>query len=83
MIVRHLVMPNHLECCTKPILEILANKLDKDKILVNIMGQWRPEHEVARNPDRYPELARRVSRREMEDAFQYADELGLVFRPVS
>ena len=83
MIVRHLVMPNHLECCTKPILEILANKLDKDKILVNIMGQWRPEHEVARNPDRYPELIRRVSRREMEDAFQYADELGLVFRPVS
>ncbi|RLI30285.1 pyruvate formate lyase-activating protein [Candidatus Bathyarchaeota archaeon] len=83
MIVRHLVMPNHLDCCTKPVLEILAKKLDKDRILVNIMGQWRPEYYVARHPEKYPELMRRVSSKEMREAFDYADQLGLVYKPVS
>lgn len=29
MIIRHLVLPNHLECCTKPILEWIHDNLGK------------------------------------------------------
>ena len=83
MIVRHLVMPNHVDCCTKPILEILAKKLDKNRILVNIMGQYRPEHIVALHPEKFPEISRRVSREEMREAFEYAEDLGLIFEPIS
>jgi putative pyruvate formate lyase activating enzyme len=83
MIIRHLVMPNHIDCCTKPILEMIAERLDKDRILVNIMGQWRPEWEVARHPERFPEVNRRVRREEMEEAFKYAKELGILYEPVS
>jgi putative pyruvate formate lyase activating enzyme len=81
IIIRHLVLPNHLECCTYPILEWLARNL-KDK-LVNIMGQYRPEHIVARLPHTFPDIARRPYLSEMERAMSYAKSLGLVYEPVS
>ncbi len=82
MIIRHLVMPNHLECCTKPVLEWIASNL-KDKVLVNIMEQYRPEHLVARFPQRWPDIARRVTWEEVQEAREYASKLGLVWEPVS
>ena len=81
IIIRHLVLPNHLECCTYPVLEWLARNL-KDK-LVNIMGQYRPEHIVARLPHRFPDIARRPYLSEMEKAMSYAKSLGLIYEPVS
>ncbi len=47
VLVRHLVLPNHFECCTKPILRWLSENLPNARI--NIMDQYRPEwraHEV-------------------------------------
>ena len=82
MIIRHLVLPNHLECDTKPILKWIAENIG-DRVLVNIMGQYRPEYLVVANPEKYPEIARRPSREEMMEAYRYADELGIVYRPVS
>ena len=82
MIIRHLVLPNHLECDTKPILKWIAENIG-DKVLVNIMEQYRPEYLVVANPEKYPEIARRPSREEMMEAYRYADELGIVYRPVS
>ncbi|RLE51904.1 MAG: pyruvate formate lyase-activating protein [Candidatus Methanomethylicota archaeon] len=81
MIIRHLVMPNHVECCTKPILEWIAENLPR--AMVNIMGQYRPEYLVAWEPEKYPDIARRPSQEEMEASFKYADELGICYRPVS
>ena len=83
MIIRHLVMPNHVECCTKPVLDMIARELGPERVLVNIMGQYRPEHWVARWPEKWPDIARRPSAKEMREAFEYARELGLVFEPVS
>ncbi|OYT52493.1 hypothetical protein B6U66_01680 [Candidatus Bathyarchaeota archaeon ex4484_135] len=83
MIIRHLVMPNHVECCTKPVLDMIARELDKDRLLVNIMGQYRPEHLVARWPEKWPDIARRPNAQEMHEAFDYARELGILFEPVS
>jgi len=81
VIVRHLVLPGHLECCTKPVLKWLSRNCPR--ALVNIMDQYRPEHLVARFPERWPELARRPSREEVEEARRYADQLGICWRPVS
>jgi putative pyruvate formate lyase activating enzyme len=83
MIIRHLVLPNHLECCTKPILKWIADNLPIDRILVNIMDQYRPMHLVARSPHRWPDISRTLTFREIYEARSFADELGIVWRPVS
>jgi len=82
MIIRHLVLPNHLECDTKPILKWIAENIG-DRVLVNIMGQYRPEYLVQLNPEKYPDISRRPSMEEMLEAYAYADKLGIVYRPVS
>jgi putative pyruvate formate lyase activating enzyme len=80
MIVRHLVMPGHIDCCTKPILEWISKNIPR--ALVNIMGQYHPCYLVCSRKE-YAEVNRRPSRNEMEQAYDYADELGLLWRPVS
>ncbi|MEX2720907.1 MAG: pyruvate formate lyase-activating protein, partial [Candidatus Wukongarchaeota archaeon] len=70
----------HVECCTKPILEWVAENCPK--ALVNIMGQYRPEFIVARTKD-YPEIKRRPSSKEMRKAQKTADDLGILWEPVS
>lgn len=81
VIIRHLVLPNHLECCTFPILEWVAENMPN--CMVNIMGQYRPQHRVSRYPDQFPEITRGASREEMSAAFEKAEELGICWRPVS
>ncbi|MGA8858058.1 MAG: radical SAM protein [Candidatus Bathyarchaeia archaeon] len=81
MIVRHLVMPGHVECCTKPILDWIAENCPR--ALVNVMSQYRPEHLVLREPEKYREIARCPSTQEIREARAYADQLGLVWKPVS
>jgi len=49
VIVRHLVMPNHLECCTFPILEWLSENLGG--AVVNVMAQYRPMHRAMEHED--------------------------------
>ncbi|MHA1771480.1 MAG: radical SAM protein [Candidatus Thorarchaeota archaeon] len=81
VIIRHLVMPNHLECCTYPILDWVAKNMPN--CLVNIMGQYRPEHKVRRSPQKYPDIARFVRREEVQAARNYATDLGICWSPVS
>jgi putative pyruvate formate lyase activating enzyme len=83
MIIRHLVLPNHVECCSKPVIRWIAENLPKDKILVNIMDQYRPEHLVAKYPRRWRDIARRVYPEEVEEVRALASRLGLVYEPVS
>ncbi len=81
IIIRHLVMPNHLECCTKPILKWISENCPR--ALVNIMEQYRPEFLVARYPEKWKDIARRPTVAEMEEAYSYARKLGIVYEPVS
>lgn len=72
LIIRVLVLPEHLECCTKPILKWIAENLGT-WVRVNVMFQYRPEwkaHEI-------PELRRRLTRNEKERACELAQEAGL------
>lgn len=80
MIVRHLVMPGRVEADTQPILDWCANHLPL--AFVNIMGQYRPEHKVHKDP-RYLSIKRRVTGQEMEKSRTYATQLGIHWREVS
>ncbi len=71
LIVRHLLLPGHLECCTFPVLEWLAMELPQAP--VNIMDQYRPEH-MARSMHG---LGRGIRPEEHEAALRRARELGL------
>ncbi|NVM34638.1 MAG: radical SAM protein [Candidatus Lokiarchaeota archaeon] len=75
--IRHLVMPNHVECCTKPILDYVAKVLPK--AVMNIMGQFRPQWKASE----YPEINRRPTSQEMQEARDYADKLGILWKLVS
>jgi len=81
VIIRHLVMPGHLKCCTSPILEWVSENMPN--CMVNIMGQYRPEHRVLKDSERYSDIARGVSREEMQTAFDKAEQLGICWKPVS
>ncbi|ASJ12595.1 radical SAM protein [Thermococcus thioreducens] len=70
-LVRHLVMPDHLDCCTRPVLEWIAENLGKD-VRVNVMFQYRPEYRA----DEYPEISRGLSVEERQKAAQIVGELG-------
>jgi len=79
IIIRHLVMPGHFECCTKPILTWISKNIPL--VSVNIMAQYHPEYLV--DSSHYPEIDRCVTRHEMKMAFELADELGIEYRSVS
>jgi putative pyruvate formate lyase activating enzyme len=72
LIIRILVLPNHLECCTKPVLKWISTNLGAS-VRVNLMFQYRPEwraHEI-------PELRRRLNETERKRAVELAKEAGL------
>ena len=79
MIIRHLVLPNHIECCSYKVLEWIAHNLPKDRVLVNIMDQYRPEYKAYE----YREIARRPRIDELESVYSYADRLGILWRDIS
>ena len=70
-LIRHLVVPGHLECCTRPVLEWIAGNLGRD-VRINVMFQYRPEYLAGR----YSEINRRLKRDEMERAAEIVEGLG-------
>ncbi|MEW6295315.1 MAG: radical SAM protein [Candidatus Diapherotrites archaeon] len=74
MVVRHLMLPGHFECCTSPVLKFIAEKF-KDKAVVNIMDQFHPDYKSYE----FFELRRRITAEELSKALKLAEELGLEF----
>lgn len=72
LVIRHLVLPEHIECCTRPILEFIKTNFDKN-VIINIMKQYRPSFKA----DEYPEINREISYQDMGDALIIAEKLGL------
>lgn len=85
MVIRHLVMPGHVECCTKPVLEWIA--INTPNALLNVMDQFYPQY--ACDPlspqfeERYSQIARHPTDDEIRRAYRYAKDLGLCFEPLS
>ena len=75
IIIRHLVIPGHFDCCTKPILEWIGEFCPR--AIVNVMGQYRPEHLVASKSKDYRDIARCLTSEELEEAENYARGLHL------
>uniref|UniRef100_A0A7C3EX10 Radical SAM protein n=1 Tax=Candidatus Methanomethylicus mesodigestus TaxID=1867258 RepID=A0A7C3EX10_9CREN len=71
VIVRVLVLPGHLECCTEPVLEWIASQLGRGT-RVNLMFQFRPEWRAKEGG-----LGRRLSRDEERRAVRMAIDAGL------
>ena len=72
LIIRILVLPNHLECCTKSIINWVAENLGAET-RVNAMFQYRPEWKAYE----IPELRRRLTRDEKKRAIQLAKDANL------
>lgn len=77
IVIRHLILPEHVECCSFPILEWIAKNLGK-KCVVNIMDQYYPCYNVLRNEE-FAHLRRRISAEEFEAVVERAEELGIVY----
>jgi putative pyruvate formate lyase activating enzyme len=75
--IRHLVIPNHIECCSKPILNYIAKELPN--AVVNIMQQYRPQYKAFQ----YEEINRRPTSEEIRIVRNHADKLGIIWKPIS
>ncbi len=73
LIIRVLVLPEHLDCCVKPILNWIAEKLGVET-RVNLLFQYRPEWRAKE----IPELRRRLRKEEIEKTIQLSNEAGLI-----
>jgi len=75
LIVRHLLMPGHLDCCWRPVAEWLAAELPGVKVSLRA-GFWPAWH-----ADRHPELRRTVPTVEARRATEIAHGLRLNLIP--
>lgn len=73
IVLRHLVMPGHVDCCSRPVLEWIAGNLDTSKVLVNVMDQYRPEYKASGITG----LNRGISESEFLEVYTLARTLGL------
>ncbi|UCC96206.1 MAG: radical SAM protein [Candidatus Omnitrophota bacterium] len=71
LMIRHLVMPNGVSG-TKEVIEWIGANLPKDTYF-NLMSQYRPCHKAFD----YPEISRRITLREYEDAVRWTKKAGL------
>ncbi|MDH5448001.1 MAG: radical SAM protein [Candidatus Bathyarchaeota archaeon] len=73
LLIRVLVLPDHLDCCVTKILEWISKKLGPTT-RTNVMFQYKPEWRA----NEIPELRRRLTRAEREKAIQLAKNAGLL-----
>ena len=71
LLVRHLVLPNNLAGSEK-IFEFIASEISKNTFL-NIMDQYYPAWKAYQ----YPELSRKITEEEFQEAINLAKKLGL------
>jgi putative pyruvate formate lyase activating enzyme len=71
VILRHLVLPGHLRCCTEPIMKWVAKNIPD--VYFNLMFQYYPSYRASL----FPEIDRRLSSEEKRAAWEMANEYGL------
>jgi len=71
LLIRHLVMPEDVAGSRK-VLEFIAKNISKNTYM-SIMAQYHPAHLAFE----FPELSRRISKREYDAVLKMANELGL------
>lgn len=71
VMLRHLVLPGHLECCTRPVMEWVSRNMPG--VYFNLMFQYRPEYKAGL----FPTVDRRLTPEERSKAIAMAAEYGL------
>lgn len=71
LLVRHLVLPNNI-AGTEEVVKFIAEEISKNTY-INIMNQYRPCWQASE----YPELNRRITKKEFQDAINIAIKYGL------
>jgi len=71
LLVRHLVMPNNL-AGTQKVVQFLVEEISAETYF-NLMDQYRPAYKASQ----YPQLNRRVTQTEYQQALQFALQSGL------
>lgn len=71
VVVRHLVLPGHVECCSIPVLKWIKENIPCS--VVNVMDQYRPLYRAYE----YDEINRPLTMEEFSRVYRYAQEIGL------
>lgn len=71
LIIRHLLLPGHVDCCLRPIAEWVAQNLPD--VPFNLMFQYTPFYEALTEP----KLCRQLEQAEISKATEIVTELGL------
>ncbi|MHC4974347.1 MAG: radical SAM protein [Planctomycetota bacterium] len=83
--IRHLVMPGHVACCTRPVLEWIATHMPG--VPVNVMDQYRPDTFCdpldPKYDPRHAAMARRCTAAEVREAYRIAADLGVAYATVT
>ena len=72
LMIRHLVMPNGVSG-TGRVIHWIAKNLPRDTYL-NLMSQYTPAYMASR----YPDISRRLTKKEFEEAVEQAERAGLI-----
>ncbi len=71
ILLRHLVIPGHVECCTRPVVQWMKENIPK--VRFNLMFQYRPDYRAYE----YPEINRGLTAHETQKALEIIREAGL------
>lgn len=71
ILLRQLVIPNHIECCTKPIIEWTKENIPK--VRFNLMFQYSPQYRA----NEFPRINRRLTGEECRKAIDILKKSGL------
>lgn len=71
LIIRHLVLPGHVACCSKPVIDWIASHVPE--AAVNIMDQYYPAYRA----ENHEELRRGITPDEYREVISHARERGL------
>jgi putative pyruvate formate lyase activating enzyme len=72
LIIRHLVLPNHIDCCTTEVARFVAEELGKDTRF-NLMFQYRPMFKSLEHAD----ISRNLNEQEKSEAWKVVLKAGL------
>lgn len=73
LIIRHLVLPNHLQN-TKQVLKWIRKNIGKE-VYVSVMAQYFPEYKALQRED----INRKLTKAEYEQIEEYIDKLGIQY----
>jgi len=73
LIIRHLILPGHIDN-TKAVIDIVCDNFPKSSVMFSLMSQYTPPEEPITE---YPELNRRISQKEYDEAYSYMLKKGI------